>query len=189
VWSYDPSIADYDRSLTCQPSGTNAAVLADTLRWLRDSQGYSNVVLVGHSMGGVIAYQMVSPQFEFVSQRFLRKIVTIDSPLMGVGDARGLVGEFWHGSDCAAVSQLEQLNQRFLAGTLSILAPSGVPVLSIANRADNTVPFVSQIANGRLGQFWDYTLSEGWGIINHSATLHDPGIMAGLAQWIGPQGQ
>jgi pimeloyl-ACP methyl ester carboxylesterase len=193
VWSYDPSIADYDPSLTCRPLADNAASLADSLRWLRDTQGYSNVVLVGHSMGGLIAYDMVDPTFEFVDQGFLKKIVTIDSPLLGVGSGRALLGDVWQdirqGSNCAAIGQLEYFNQLFRAGSLHVPNPRGVPVLSIANDADNAVPFISQTAAGWIGQHWDYTLSEGWGLVNHAATLHNPGIMAGLAQWIGPQGQ
>jgi pimeloyl-ACP methyl ester carboxylesterase len=189
VWSYDPAVADYDPSLTCQPIATNAAALADTLRWLRDSQGYSNVVLVGHSLGGRIAYEMVDARFEFVDQGFLKKIVTIDSPLFGVGSGRFLAGEAWFGADCVALNQLEWINQSFLAGRLTMPAPRGVPVLSIANQADNAVPFISQTANGVLGQHWDYTLTEGWGLSNHAATLHDASIMSSLAQWIGPQAQ
>jgi len=188
VWSYDPAVTDYDASLTCQPIATNAAALADTLRWLRDSQGYSGVVLVGHSMGGLIAIDVLDQGLGV--QRFVKKIVTIDSPLLGVGNGRGLVGELWQfGSNCTAVTQLEQINQAFLAGSFRWPSRPTAPILSIANDADNAVPFVSQTANEQLGQHWDYSLTEGWGLSNHGATLHDSGIMAGLAQWIGPQGQ
>jgi pimeloyl-ACP methyl ester carboxylesterase len=188
VWSYDPATWNYDSSLTCRILGDTASALADTLRWLRDGQGYANVVVVGHSLGGDIAYEMVDPRFEFVDQGFLRAIVTIDSPLLGVDSGRAFLARFAMGS-CPVVHQLESINQRFVSGLIHFPSPRGVSVLSIANYADIFVPFVSQIANGWVGEHWDYELSEGFGLINHGATLDDDSIMAGLALWIGPQRQ
>src|SRR5579859_2343211 len=60
TFSYDPASTAYAPAQTCQPLATSTQLLAAYLRALRDSHQADSVILVGHSMGGVIALDAAS---------------------------------------------------------------------------------------------------------------------------------
>jgi pimeloyl-ACP methyl ester carboxylesterase len=148
-FSYDPAYPEfYAQSKTCQPLAVSKDKLGGMLLWLRDVKGYSSVALVGHSMGGVLAWDILDgkPELSRAGAPLIRSVITVDSPLGGVGSLDGLMMQFM--TDAPTCPVADELQSRLLMGeawqkqlndgTLAALG-RGVRVSAIVNDADAAV--------------------------------------------------
>lgn len=185
-FSYDPQAWDYAAGLTCQPIAQSEQQLGGAVRGLLEA-GYGGVVLVGHSLGGVLA-------FDLLGAPGVRKVVTVDAPLGGLGSTRALLSDANWSGYCAADDDLRARHASpgwpdHLAALGQSAVARGVGLLVVANADDAVVPIASQSLPGLAGVTWWVQVTDGTGLINHAAVLNTWSTAAALAQWIGPQGQ
>ena len=122
--------------------------LGGMLLWLRDVKGYSSVALIGHSMGGVLAWDVLSSKLELsrAEAPLITSVVTVDSPLGGVDSLDGLVMQLMTDAPtCPVASELEsrllmgaEWQKQLGDGTLAAL-DRGVKVSAVVNAADAVV--------------------------------------------------
>jgi pimeloyl-ACP methyl ester carboxylesterase len=190
TFSYDPTSVDYQPQQMCQDIAASKALLAFWVRALRDSHAYSGLVLVGHSLGGVIALQVAGQEPDVAP--FLRKVVTVDSPLGGIDTLATLWFDARNDGNCLAAHQLAD---RWLDGSATTdvmqgLAWSamgrGVQIRSYVNDADAGIAASLQFVPGTsaLEDSW----LDGTGLVNHSAALTSGAATADIAAFVGPQG-
>ncbi len=89
IESLDPEL--YQAWVFQYPSGARLQTVADALRRVLDSmhakQTFDGMCIVAHSMGGLVVHQLVRDQVDEGSERFVRFLATISSPLGGVPSA------------------------------------------------------------------------------------------------------
>jgi pimeloyl-ACP methyl ester carboxylesterase len=85
----DPEL--YQAWVLQYPSGTRIQVVVDALRRgldsMRAKRRFERLCIVAHSMGGLIAHQLVRDQAASGTDRYLRFLGTISSPLGGIPSA------------------------------------------------------------------------------------------------------
>lgn len=188
TFSYDPTSAAYAPAETCQPLATSTQLLAAYLRGLRDSHQADSVVLVGHSMGGVIALDATSAlRQDDASQPFVRKLVTVDSPLGGLSRLQdSLIVDLWLGP-CAAASDAES---RFvdptwpgsLAGRVADLQTAGLQFFAVANPHDVMLSVRTQQVPGSLANVIVDAVDSS--VFNHAAVLQSAAGVAQIARLV-----
>jgi pimeloyl-ACP methyl ester carboxylesterase len=171
----------YTIEQTCAPTKNSEDQLASMLRYLHDNHLADHVVLVGHSLGGVIAYDVAANHPELTP--FIHSVVTVDSPLGGIGGLRASGADILYGPNntCASADELynreaaSDQTQQWLGQSASALAARGVKLVVVNNPNDGfvtqeeqQVPATAGNANLSLSVSLPNTDS------NHSAVLFDP---------------
>jgi pimeloyl-ACP methyl ester carboxylesterase len=193
--STDVSTFTYEDGDTCRPLASSAAHLAASLRQLRDSGQASNVVLVGHSMGGVVALEAAS-QFDDLTtpgRPFVQRVITVDSPLGGISRLqRTLLVSFWMGACPAANDAAQRFGDTAwpstLSGRVGALLERGVKVFAVANPEDLLLGTWTQQVPASPDSAVNVTLSAEDESVNHLAVLTAPGTVAEIAQMVGALG-
>jgi pimeloyl-ACP methyl ester carboxylesterase len=151
-FSYASSGAtSYQASDTCQSLAISETLLKNALDV--DRGQYAHVVLVGHSLGGVLAFDVGSQPGE---AGFVSRIVTIDAPLGGVDGLERVVGQdVMNGFSCPALSELRSRLQDAgwqakLAGVANAALGRGQQLLVVSNDQDNAVTFAEQQINANV---------------------------------------
>src|SRR5207244_10944607 len=85
---------------TGQPTANSRALRAARLRQLRDGGSVTNVALIGHRLGGVLAVDALIENPDLVP--FVNTVVPIDSPFGGINSWWWLL----LGADCDSASEL-----------------------------------------------------------------------------------
>lgn len=182
---------DYGERGACQSIAPSAAQLADYLRRLRSSGQATGVVLVGHSMGGVVALDTATT-FDDLSEPdtgFIKRVLTIDSPLGGLSTLqRALIAELWLGECPAADDSVARYVDYAWPSTLSARVERslgrGVEVFAVANPDDLLLTTRSQQVPGvRV----NVTLSATDDAFGHTALLNVPSALSTLVTLIGPR--
>ncbi len=185
LFSYDQQNArQYDPLLTCAPVVVSEAALRARIADLQ-AAGAGHVVLVGHSLGGVLAYDVAASG----TDGFISGVVTVDSPLGGLSGWRaGLVrmAERSTGATCPALDDLEQRNasptwQPWLTSSANALLTRSVEVVVVTNAADAMVPLSSQVLPGAAV---DHALDLVTSGLNHASALTQPTAAAQIASWM-----
>jgi pimeloyl-ACP methyl ester carboxylesterase len=176
---------DYTSAQTCGKIDDSIRVLAGMLRFLRDNQWAAHVVLVGHSVGGIVALGVVSENPDLAG--FVREVIPVDAPLGGLSSSRVGFNDFWNGS-CTAVDQLTAPGwATWSANGAAAIMAQGISIMDVVNGFDNAVPAAAQQLPQSVNYRFD--VSAGSGLINHNAVLSDPRALSAIAQFIGPQSQ
>jgi pimeloyl-ACP methyl ester carboxylesterase len=189
AFSYDPRASAYSPAHTCQALSASAEHLASYLHQLRASGHADGVVLVGHSMGGVIALDTAAafPDLTDSDHPFIRRVVTVDSPLRGLSALqRALIADLWLG-ECPAATDaharyLDPSWPITLTARVDSLLNRGVRVLAVANPEDLLVPTWAQQVPGSPVNVMLRAQDED---LSHNAALTDPDAVAALVQLIG----
>jgi pimeloyl-ACP methyl ester carboxylesterase len=185
LFSYDQQNADqYDPLLTCAPVAVSEAALGARIADLQ-AAGAAHVVLVGHSLGGVLAYDVAAS----ATDGFISGVVTVDSPLGGLSGWRaGLVqmAERSTGASCPALDDLQQRDaspawQPWLTSSANALLNRSVAVVVVTNAADAVVPLSSQALPGAAV---DHPLDLVVSGLNHASVLTQPTAAAQIAGWM-----
>lgn len=191
--------------IPCQDVVTSVRQLDAFLQAERGA-GYGRVVLVGHSFGGVLGVltAMAHPELTSGEPPFVRSIVTVDSPLLGINYDRAAAWVTAYGQ-CRAVDQLYLIQQRGLTwenqltSSVRQWAGHGTRFLAVANRSD------CFFNPGACGLTWipDGTRDEqvpdaGPGlnlvvdavtdVVSHDAALYSPDVVLAIANAVGYQG-
>lgn len=178
-FSYDPASLEYADWQTCQPLGTTVDQLGGMVLWLRDSQQYAGVVLVGHSLGGVLAWEVLTskPELSVSGEPFIRTLVTVDSPLGGVDAVEALVmRQLTSAPTCPVVDALRGRQrsgptwQAWLGEATGAALARGVKVASVVNDQDLAV--LSKLQTLPLDV--NHLLSLDDSGLNHFAALQEP---------------
>ena len=183
--STDFTTFDYASHDSCQPLASSAAHLADLLRQMRDQHQASGVVLVGHSMGGVVALDAVAAADDLTQadHPFVQRVITVDSPLGGITRLqRTLLVSLWTGACPAANDALQRYVDKSwpdtLSGRVSTLQQRGVKVFAVSNPEDLLLDaWTQQVPNSSA----NVTLSALDNAVNHVAALTTPIAVAELA--------
>jgi pimeloyl-ACP methyl ester carboxylesterase len=194
---------DYADGNTCQPLAASANQLAEMVRQLRDSGAADSVVLVGHSMGGVVALDAASAlngRGE-LAQPFIRRVITVDSPLGGLTRfQRAVIADLWLGPCPAANDSVQRyVNPSWpsmLSGRVASLLERGVQVFAVANPEDLLLdPWTQHVpelaapnggdASARATATVNVTLSALDDSASHSAVLLAPHGVAELVRLVG----
>ncbi|MGB3050227.1 MAG: alpha/beta fold hydrolase [Polyangiales bacterium] len=89
IESLDPEL--YQPWVFQYPSGARLQNVVDALRRVLESmhakQKFDDLCLVAHSMGGLVAHQLVRDQVDAGTKRYVRFLATISSPLGGIPSA------------------------------------------------------------------------------------------------------
>jgi pimeloyl-ACP methyl ester carboxylesterase len=89
VEGLDPKL--YQAWVLQYPSGTRIQVIVDALRRVLDSmraqRNFKRLCIVAHSMGGLIAHQLVRDQAASGTKRYIRFLGTLSAPLGGISSA------------------------------------------------------------------------------------------------------
>jgi pimeloyl-ACP methyl ester carboxylesterase len=170
--------AAYTSELSCQSIDTSTAELADFVRGLRSSGQVDSVMLVGHSNGGVIALGVPAAAPDLAP--FIRRVVTIDSPVGGleVGQAFALGA---HDGPCQAGDELYARRSDagwpdYLAQLVAWERGQGIDVAAVVNPEDWYVSVDEQQLPAEVNVSIDATGSSA----NHAAVLHAPEALAQL---------
>jgi pimeloyl-ACP methyl ester carboxylesterase len=192
-WYYGVRPGAFVPDRTCQPIDASADQLAGTLRSYQAEHDFDGVILVGHSLGGVVALDVLdrAPDLTAGPQPFIRKVITIDSPVGGItGAANFLVSLRYGYVDCLALDDLEAIG-RTAGGWAQSVASAAldrrVAIAVVANPSDSLIAPVAAQEIPSLAV--NYVLDEvdsGW---NHSAIVKTTDGAAQLAAIIGGQGQ
>lgn len=171
----------YTDAQTCQSLATSEALLKQEVDDLRP--GHSSVILVGHSLGGVLAFDVGTRPDEV---DFVKKVVTIDAPLGGVHSWERMVGQDVLNAGCPVLSELRnrQLDttwQSQLAGKASTALSRGQQLMIVTNQQDSAVDAAEQGINGVVVNFVWSVVDSG---ANHSAVLHDLASVQQIAQFV-----
>lgn len=179
----DPAAAvPYGHADTCRSMGQSEARLASMIRTIRDRQLASQVLVVGHSLGGVLAADTVIDNADLVP--FVRKVVAIDSPFGGINS----LADVWFGADCAASNELRArrplapVRQGVYAAALGPLMQRGLSVGVLVNPQDGAVgPDYQCLCKLAVNWYYD---SVDTANLSHSAAFFDPPSMAQIAQFL-----
>jgi pimeloyl-ACP methyl ester carboxylesterase len=193
--STDVSIFGYEDADTCRPLASSAAHLAAYLRQLRDSGQASSVVLVGHSMGGVVALDAASQFDDLTSpgRPFVQRVITVDSPLGGITRLqRSLLVGLWMGACPAANDAAQRFGDAAwpstLSGRVGALLERGVKVFAVANPEDLLLGTWTQQVPSSPDSAVNVILSAQDESVNHLAVLTAPTTIAEIAQMVGARG-
>ena len=196
AFSYDPGSPAYLASQTCQPLATSSEHLASFVRNLHQEQHIEQVILVGHSMGGVIALDAAASLLQDGDDAsggasdaeqatpIVRRVVTVDSPLGGLSNLqRGLIADLWLGPCAAAADAAQRYVDRQWPATLAWrvenLLAHDVQVTVVANPADLLLDLrQQQVPNSGV----NVVLQADDGGLSHSAALELPMAVAELAR-------
>jgi pimeloyl-ACP methyl ester carboxylesterase len=193
TFSYDPAPASYAPIQTCQPLATSAEQVAGFVRQLRETHQADGVVLVGHSMGGVIALEAASQMDDLTDPRapFVRRVITVDSPLGGITRLqRLLIADLWLGA-CPAANDavaryVDSTWPATLSGRVDRLLERGVQVFAVANPADALLDtWTQQVPASKIDV--NVTLSVFDDALSHAAILGAPDALSELVPMIGPR--
>jgi pimeloyl-ACP methyl ester carboxylesterase len=189
IWdfSYDPASAPvYTPAETCQPLAQSRGLLVGALRWLR-SQGYGSAVVVGHSLGGVLAFDALASNPDL--SPFVREVITVDSPLGGTYSGSAFVEALRYDlPNCQAVQDIGVRDPDWVTGAAGAMLARGTTPMIVVNPNDWAVSWSFQMVPGSLAVNYVWPSSDGGS--NHSAVLQaNPAAVWQIAQWIGPQGQ
>ncbi len=165
----------YDYS-TCGDINANVQQLVSYVQSLRPNK----VVLVGHSMGGVLALAAVGTSD---LSGVVQGVVIADAPVNGLssdlvnfGESIGAVP-----SPCLALEEMENAGWQSSSSANAARAISdGVRVLDITNAYDNMVPLEAQ----RLPQSVNLQFDVSTGFLNHTAIFDSGAALAAISQFI-----
>jgi pimeloyl-ACP methyl ester carboxylesterase len=202
LFSYadDPSGA----GVPCQDAVISSQQLDKFLQAQRMA-GYGHAVLVGHSFGGLLSVltAMIDPSLTAGPRPFVRTIVTVDSPLLGVNHARASMWVSRYGT-CRAIDQLYAVQQRGLtweselSGAVQSWAAQGVRLLAVANRSDCTfnpsacgLVWMTDGTRDQLvpvaGPGVNLVVDTVTDLISHDAALYSPDVVLAIAKAVGYQ--
>lgn len=171
----------YTGAQTCQSLATSEALLKQEIDDLR--LGHSSVILVGHSLGGVLAFDVGTNASE---SDFVKRVVTIDAPLGGVHSWERMIGQDVLNAGCPVLSELRnrQLDttwQSQLTGKAAAALSRGQQLMVVTNQQDSAVDAAEQGINGVVVNFvWSVADSGA----NHSAVLYDFASVQQIAQFV-----
>lgn len=163
---------------TCGDISSNTQLLVKYLQSLRPSR----VVLVGHSLGGVLALSAIGTSD---LSGVVQGAVVVDAPVNGLdpqlvdfGESIGVVP-----SSCQALTQLEDPAWSTSSAAAEQRAASqNIKVLDVANAYDNLVPLAAQELPGQVNVRFDVT--SGSGLVNHTAVFDSVAALTAIAQFI-----
>jgi pimeloyl-ACP methyl ester carboxylesterase len=192
TFSYDPAGPSYLPSQTCQPLATSAEQVAGFVRQLRDSKQADGVVLVGHSMGGVVALEAASQMDDLTAPQapFVRRVITIDSPLGGISRLQRLLNaDLWLGAcppaNDAVARSVDSTWPATLSGRVDRLLDRGVQVFAVANPEDLLLDtWMQQVPASKVNV--NVSLSVVDEALSHAAILGLPSALSELVPMIGP---
>jgi pimeloyl-ACP methyl ester carboxylesterase len=200
-WSMAPGSSKlvsnaYTTAQTCAPIQSSDDLLASMLRFLRDNQRASSVSLVGHSLGGVIAYDVAANALDLsvAGDPFIRRVVTIDSPLGGIGAWRSLEANVAFGANlngCAASDDLlkrkrnNAQHQAWLASTAESLLARGVQLFVVSNPNDAWVLQPDQQVDAAVN--FSMVVDVPNTHTGHTELLYDAASVSKIVELIGPQ--
>lgn len=165
---------------TCGDISSNTQLLLNYVQTLRPS----HVVLVGHSLGGVLALNAIGNS-DLSGSSQVEGVVVVDSPVNGLdpqlvefGASIGVVP-----SPCQALSQLEDPAWTASSAAAEQRAASqNIKLLDVANAYDNLVPLAAQELPGQVNVRFDVT--SGSGLVNHTAVFDSVAALSAIAQFI-----
>jgi pimeloyl-ACP methyl ester carboxylesterase len=189
----DFSTFDYDDpdGHACAPLASSAERLAAYVRNLRDTHQADAVVLVGHSMGGVVALDAAAHFSELTEpdHPFVQRVITLDSPLGGLTRMqRSVVAGLWLGPCPAAndayLRYVDSAWPATLAAHVDNLLQRGVQVFAVANPEDLLLDTWTQhVPNSKV----NFTVSAIDDMLSHAALLSAPSALGELVSMIGPR--
>jgi pimeloyl-ACP methyl ester carboxylesterase len=161
---------------TCGDISSNVQQLVSYLQTLPPNK----VVLVGHSMGGVLALTAVGTN---QLTGLVQGVVIADAPVNGLspdlvkfGESIGVVP-----SRCLALEEMEDAGWQASSSTNAAHAmSSGVALLDITNAYDNMVPLEAQ----QLPQSVNVQFDVSTGFLNHTAIFDSTAALAAISQFI-----
>jgi pimeloyl-ACP methyl ester carboxylesterase len=190
-YSDAPPAWGYTALQSCQSVRQSEDQLDSLVHWVHDRGSADSVILIGHSLGGVLAYDVAATsELSRGPNPFIRGVMTIDAPLGGISAVeRFFATEFHFPSPCPA---LANLRDRSLHGTAEWqpwlrqagywLLGQGVHVAVVTNPED---AYVDPINQGIVGPAVNYTLDYTDGSYSsHSAILGNADALAFLANLI-----
>ena len=161
---------------TCADINSNVQQLVNYVQTLRPNK----VVLVGHSMGGVLALTAVGTN---QLSDLVQGVVIADAPVNGLssdlvnfGESIGVVP-----SPCLAVEEMEDTAWHAASSANAARGmAAGVAVLDITNAYDNMVPLEAQ----QLPQTVNRQFDVSDGLLNHTAIFESSTALAVISQFI-----
>ena len=161
---------------TCADISSNVQQLVSYVQTLRPN----NVVLVGHSMGGVLALRAVGTND---LTGLVRAVVIADAPVNGLssdlvkfGESVGVVP-----SPCLALEEMEDGSWPASSSADAAHAiAGGIRLLDVTNAYDNMVPLQAQ----QLPQSVNVEFDVSAGFLNHTAIFDSTAALAAMSQFI-----
>ncbi len=186
-------IEPYDDTDTCDSINNQINNdLAPMLRYIRDHHWADHVVLVGHSLGGVMAFDGAATLNDLTvgPTPFIRGVVTIDAPLQGITGLTNFLGQL-NSLGCGALSELRDRSTRnslwqpWLVSSAQSLIARNVRLMLAENQADSAVLEFQQGIPGVAANYAFNVADGSFG--DHSALLFDEDATMRIANWIGRQ--
>jgi pimeloyl-ACP methyl ester carboxylesterase len=161
AWIWKPR--PYDACDTVQSIAHGVQMLQDMLVSFRDRYPFTTFDVIGHSLGGLVAFEAVGdPGFwQRAGPLAVEKLVTLDSPIDGIDHVHALAwtvdafAGIWHLYSCsgqdfgagmvAAISDLSDRAPDLQNGWAAVSTANHAAVLAIANRFDLAVPASSAL--------------------------------------------
>jgi pimeloyl-ACP methyl ester carboxylesterase len=195
----DVSVFGYSGNETCQPMRDTRQSIATQLRQLRSQ--WSHAILIGHSLGGAVAVDVLTQERDLTEagNPFISRVVTIDSPLQGIGAGGVSLFDSRNGGYCAAAHELRARKNQgpvwsdFETAGAQAALDRGVQLLTVENDADNAYSpnwanLADQSIYGGLPILFEGSWTDG-SFTNHTAALKDFSVVQHIAQFVGSQGQ
>lgn len=161
---------------TCSDISSNVQQLISYVQTLHSNK----VVLVGHSMGGVLALTAVGTT-DLVG--LVQGVVIADAPVNGLSPDLVSLGESVGAvpSPCLALQQIEDAAWPASSSANAAHAISnGIRLLDITNAYDNMVPLEDQ----QLPQSVNVQFDVSAGLLNHTAIFDSTAALAAITQFI-----
>lgn len=109
---------DHDCTFSSQPPGQTEPHLVAMLRGYGASHPYARFWIVGHSLGGVMAFDAAGQLAG--SSTHVDGVVTLDSPLAGIGRGKALLASFFKVGGCSPDAVLDALATRDISQNLAV---------------------------------------------------------------------
>lgn len=187
---------------TCGALSDAEAQLAAKLRDLRSQRAFSTVALIGHSRGGLVAFQMSLDYPDIGS--YVSSVVAVDTPFLGVSSGKAFASEFQYGDCEPAMTELvgrraaQDLWAVANAANVNYLLGLGVRVRAIGNQSDcaynlsvchdfwgafssDDTGSQAVVAPGPVQRWYDVPSSQGISA-SHSAAFHNEAVLEDIAK-------
>jgi len=185
---------------SCAALGDTEANLAAQLRGLRDQHTFDHLALIGHSRGGLLAFQVGVDYPDLVP--FVNAVVAVDTPFLGVSSGKADIYDLNYICEPA----LSELTARrasadqwsaWNAQGVDFLLGHGVRVRAIGNKSDcvyNPIAchavlgsffgddsWAEAVSSSPTVQHWYDVPTNGGILASHSVVLTSPDVLADIA--------